>query len=236
MRQLFLDTETTGLETSQGDRIIEIGVIEAINRRLTGNNYHRRLNPEREIAARASEIHGMTWESLKNEPHFADIACEFLDFIAGAELIIHNAPFDVGFLNYELGLIGMEGIESVCPKVTDTIKMSKELQPGQRSSLDALCKRYGVDNSARTLHGALLDAELLVEVYFAMTKKQETLELEIAPSPVAHEAETSASERRPLIVVSAAAEELEAHAAYIAELDKDSGGACIWRQLEARDD
>lgn len=234
MRKLFLDTETTGLETSHGHRIIEIGVVEVINRRQTGNTYHRLLNPEREIDARATEIHGRTLESLKDEPRFADIAREFLDFIAGAELIIHNAPFDVGFLNCELGLIGMEGIESICSTVTDTLKMAKELRPGQRNNLDALCKHYGVDNSVRTLHGALLDAELLADVYLAMTRGQETLMMDIGMPSTRRETGLPVGERLPLKVISADTEELEAHAAYVVDLDKSCNGDSLWRQLEVK--
>jgi len=232
MRQIFLDTETTGLDPALGHRIIEIAAVEVVNRRPTQNRFHAYLNPEREIDPGAQQVHGITLEFLQDKPRFAEVVDEMLDFVAGAELVIHNAPFDVGFLNRELGLLGREKIESACEAITDTLKMAKELRPGQRNSLDVLCKHYGVDNSSRTLHGALLDAELLADVYLAMTRGQETLMMDIGLAPAGQDSSLPVGERRPLPVVMATSEELEAHAAYVADLDKASGGACVWRQLE----
>ncbi|TSA49579.1 MAG: DNA polymerase III subunit epsilon [Nitrosomonadales bacterium] len=232
MRQIFLDTETTGLDPAQGHRIIEIAAVEVINRRLTQNRFHAYLNPDREIDPGAQQVHGITLESLQDKPRFPEVVDDLLDFVAGAELVIHNAPFDVGFLNRELGLLGRDKIETACGAITDTLKMAKELRPGQRNNLDALCKHYGVDNSGRTLHGALLDAELLADVYLAMTRGQETLMMEIGLTAAEHEANLPVGERRPLKVILASAEELAAHAAYVADLDPASGGASLWRQLE----
>jgi DNA polymerase-3 subunit epsilon len=232
MRQIFLDTETTGLDPAQGHRIIEIAAVEVINRRLTQNRFHVYLNPDREIDPGAQQVHGITLESLLDKPHFPDIVDELLAFVSGAELVIHNAPFDVGFLNNELGQIGRDKIETACGGITDTLKMAKELRPGQRNNLDALCRHYGVDNSGRTLHGALLDAELLADVYLAMTRGQETLMMDIGLTAAEHKANLPVGERRPLKVISASVEELEAHAAYVADLDKASGGSSVWRQLE----
>ena len=173
MRQIILDTETTGLEPSQGHRIIEIGCVELVNRRLTGNHYHQYIQPDREVHVDAIEIHGITNEFLVDKPRFEQIAREFADFIKGAELVIHNAPFDVGFINHEFVRLGPEWgkVQDQCG-ILDTLKMAREMHPGQRNTLDALCKRYDVDNSGRTLHGALLDAEILADVYLAMTGGQ----------------------------------------------------------------
>ena len=179
MRQVFLDTETTGLYPAQGHRIIEIAAIEAINRRVTNNHFHVYLNPDREIDAGAQEVHGITLEFLQDKPRFSDVVTEFLDFVADAELVIHNAPFDMGFLNSELGKIGRENLEKTAGNIIDTLKMAKDMRPGQRNNLDALCRHYGIDNSKRTLHGALLDAELLAEVYMSMTRGQESLMMDI---------------------------------------------------------
>jgi DNA polymerase III subunit epsilon len=226
MRQVFLDTETTGLSPTQGHRIIEIAAVEAVNRRLTKNHFHIYLNPDREIDQGAQEVHGITLEFLQDKPRFADIADEFLQFVAGAELIIHNAPFDVGFLNAELGKIDKPEIESVSGSVIDTLKMAKDMRPGQRNSLDALCRHFGVDNSRRTLHGALLDAELLADVYMAMTRGQESLMMDLLDD--AHDsAEFSIGGIvKPLLIVEADAEELTAHEAYLADLGKS--GKCLW--------
>ena len=176
MRQIILDTETTGLETSQGHRVIEVGAVEMVNRRLTGNNFHRYLNPEREIDEAAIEVHGITNERLQDEPLFDDVAVELFGYLKGAELIIHNAPFDVGFLNNEFRIVGYgEDVIGENCEVLDTLTMARQKHPGQKNSLDALCKRYEVDNSQRTLHGALLDAEILADVYLQMTGGQMTL-------------------------------------------------------------
>ncbi|HEY7987461.1 MAG TPA: DNA polymerase III subunit epsilon [Methylophilaceae bacterium] len=213
-RQIFLDTETTGLDPAQGHRIIELAAVEVVNRRLTGNRFHTYLNPEREIDIGAQQVHGISLESLQDKPYFADMAAEFLDFIRDAGLVIHNAPFDLGFLNNELGLIEMGRVESVSAGVIDTLKMAKELHPGQRNNLDALCKRYGIDNSSRTLHGALLDAELLADVYMAMTRGQESLMMEVGtPAEIAQTA--TFNRQLTLIVLNASEEENAAHEAYV---------------------
>ncbi len=231
MRQIFLDTETTGLDPAQGHRIIEVAAVEVVNRRSTGNHYHRYINPDRDIDAGAQAVHGISIERLQDEPRFADIAREFLDFIAGAELVIHNAPFDIGFLNHELGMLDLGRVADVCDSVVDTLKMAKELHPGQRNNLDALCRRYGVDNSNRTLHGALLDAELLADVYMAMTRGQESLVMDIGLAPGAVEGRAFVRQA-PLAIINASADEVQAHAEYLAGLDKAAGGVCVWRQLE----
>ncbi len=176
MRQIVLDTETTGLEPSQGHRIIEIGCVEMVNRRLTGRHYHQYLQPDREIDAGAAEVHGITGEFLRDKPRFADVVEELIDFVRGAELVIHNAPFDLGFLRHEFGLLGRSWDEAAC-SVIDTLALARGRHPGQKNNLDALCRRYGVDNSDRSLHGALLDAEILADVYLAMTGGQGALVL-----------------------------------------------------------
>lgn len=237
MRQVVLDTETTGLETSEGHRIIEIGAVEIINRRITGNCYHQFLNPEREIDAGAIEVHGITIEELRDKPRFADVVQSFIEFVRGAELVIHNAPFDVGFLNYELGLLGARApvarIEDCCT-VLDTLALARELHPGQKNDLDSLCKRYRVDNSSRTRHGALLDAEILAEVYLAMTGGQSAL-FEDITTPIRHRAVARFEIRRldptrpRLPVIPPTAEELAAHLAWLEEIDRSSGGRCLWK-------
>lgn len=246
MRQIILDTETTGLEPSEGHRIIEIGCVELISRRPSNNRYQQYLNPEREIDQGAIEVHGITNEQLSAKPRFADIAQGLLDFIQGAELIIHNAPFDIGFLNSELTRMAKANggkavrIEDVCT-VVDTLKLARGLHPGQKNDLDSLCKRYSVDNSHRTLHGALLDAEILADVYLAMTGGQAALFEEthshLKSATTSHIAATSDIRRldpnRPkLPVIAPSAEELAAHAAWLDELDKKSGGSCVWKKLE----
>lgn len=230
MRQIFLDTETTGLSPAQGHRIIEIAAVEAINRRVTQNHFHVYLNPEREIDPGAQEVHGITLEFLQDKAHFADVVDEFLDFVADAELIIHNAPFDVGFLNAELGRIERASIEKVSAGIVDTLKMAKDLRPGQRNNLDALCRHFGINNSKRTLHGALLDAELLAEVYMAMTRGQESLMMELEETPRAADDMSFIARSQPLKVVWADTEELAAHQAYLESLARD--GACVWGKLQ----
>ncbi len=226
MRQIILDTETTGLETKQGHRIIEIGCVEQVDRRLTGNNFQQYLQPDREIDAAAAEVHGISDEFLADKPRFGDIVGDFIDYIRGAELIIHNAPFDVGFINYELSLLGGEWaqLEDYC-SVTDTLALAKKMHPGQRNSLDALCRRYDIDNSHRELHGALLDAEILSDVYLAMTGGQAALALDGFSSGFQGEQEEDIrrlpSGRAPLVVVRANAEELTAHAARLEAISKD---------------
>lgn len=232
MRQIILDTETTGLSPALGHRIIEVAAVEMVNRRLTGNHYHCYLNPEREIDAGAQQVHGISLEFLQDKPKFAEVSQEFLAFIGGGELVIHNAPFDVGFLDHELSLLSLEPVQSYCAGVIDTLKLAKELHPGQKNNLDALCKRYAVDNSNRTLHGALLDAELLAEVYLAMTRGQESLMIDMAPPTPAMQAEAALTPSLPLTVLYANADELAAHAALLADIEKASKGACIWQQLD----
>lgn len=226
-RQVVLDTETTGLDPKLGHRIIEIGAIELVSRRATGNHYHVYLNPEREIDLAATQVHGMTWEDLKDKPRFAEAAPGLLDFLRGAELLIHNAPFDCAFLDYELGLVGLPPLTEHCCGISDTLRMAKELHPGKRNNLDALCERYGIDNAKRTLHGALLDAQLLAEIYLAMTRGQDSLLVDLGPSAAAA-ATVSNSARAPVKVIAAPAAEAEAHVAYLAALQKDSGGRCVW--------
>jgi DNA polymerase III subunit epsilon len=239
MRQIILDTETTGLEPGEGHRVIEIGCVEMLNRRLTGNNYHQYLNPEREIDAGAVEVHGITNEMLADKPHFADVARDFLEYVRGAELIIHNAPFDVGFLNHEFAGAGINArIDTECV-VIDTLKLAREKHPGQKNDLDSLCRRYSVDNGHRTLHGALLDAEILADVYLAMTGGQAGLfEDPRGPSTghaagaALHRGETIRclpAGRAPLMVIAPTAEETAAHQAWLEELDRKSGGKCLWK-------
>ena len=211
MRQVFLDTETTGLYPAQGHRIIEIAAVEVINRRVTDRHFHVYLNPDREIDAAAQEVHGITLEFLQDKPRFADVVDDFMDFVAGAELVIHNAPFDVGFLNAELGKIDRENLEKAAGNIVDTLKMAKDMRPGQRNNLDALCRHYGIDNSKRTLHGALLDAELLADVYMAMTRGQDSLMIDMLEEIAPQDDTDDAFHPRNLQVLSASEEELQAH-------------------------
>jgi DNA polymerase-3 subunit epsilon len=232
MRQIFLDTETTGLEHKLGHRVIEIACVEMTNRRLTNHHFHRYLNPEREIDAGAQAVHGISRDFLQDKPHFADIAAEFLDFVRGAELIIHNAAFDIGFLNAELALLDMAPVNTVCHGVCDTLRMAKELHPGKKNNLNALCERYGVDNSRRTLHGALLDAEILAEVYVAMTRGQESLIMDLgndnaAQIDIAGQLKT-AGQRQAQRVLRASDAELAEHAQVLASIEKESKGKCFW--------
>jgi DNA polymerase-3 subunit epsilon len=227
MRQIILDTETTGLDPTQGHRIIEVAAVEMVSRRLTGNHLHRYVNPERDIDAGAMRVHGITPEFLQDKPRFADIAQEFVDFIQGAELVIHNAPFDVGFLNMELRLLEMAPLSNWCNGVTDTLAMAKALHPGQRNNLDVLCKRYGVDNAARTLHGALLDCELLAAVYLALTRGQESLSIGLQAR--SEQADRAVARTRPRpVVLQASAAELAAHATVLDAIASESKGACLW--------
>lgn len=229
MRQVFLDTETTGLYPDQGHRIIEIAAVEVINRRITRNHFHVYINPDREIDAAAQEVHGITLEFLQDKPRFPDVAQELLDFIADAELIIHNAPFDVGFLNAELGQMGGRIVEHCCINIIDTLKMAKEMRPGQRNNLDALCRYFGIDNSRRTLHGALLDAELLADVYLAMTRGQESLMIDMLEKPGLAENSVVIMRTQPLLVIAASIDELAAHQQYLESLRKSGG--CVWDTL-----
>jgi DNA polymerase-3 subunit epsilon len=236
MRQIVLDTETTGLEPSEGHRIIEIGCVEVIDRRITGNTYHQYIQPDREFDAGAIEVHGITNESLTDKPRFADVAAEFLGFIKGAELVIHNAPFDVGFINHEFALLPVpaDTVAAHC-KVLDTLALARRMHPGQRNSLDALCKRYEIDNSQRELHGALLDAEILADVYLMMTGGQVSLSLDSrVDSQGVQRAEIKRldPERKPLRIIRASEAECQAHDERMAAIEKTCGGSSVWRQLE----
>lgn len=228
MRQIVLDTETTGLEPSQGHRIIEIGCVELVNRRLTGNTWHHYFNPEREIDAGAYAVHGLSNEFLADKPRFADLADEFLDYIRGAELIIHNAPFDVGFLNHELSLLDppRPPVEEIA-RVLDTLQMARQKHPGQKNTLDALCKRYQVDNSARSLHGALLDSEILAEVYLMMSGGQTRLMLDAEEEARQEGAEIRRArvDAESLPLWQPAEEDLEAHREYLGFLEEKAGKA-----------
>jgi len=232
-RQIFLDTETTGLSPADGHKIIEIGCVEMQNRHLTGNNFHQYLQPDREIDAEAIEVHGITNEFLQDKPRFSDIVDAFMTYVEGAELLIHNAPFDVGFLNYELGLLDKTRakLETHC-SILDTLTMARELHPGQKNNLDALCKRYDINNAHRTLHGALLDSEILADVYLAMTSGQVSLLLggEDGKSG-GHTAIRRVDTNRPrLPVLKPFDDELQAHEDKLQSIDKASGGKCLWLQ------
>jgi DNA polymerase III subunit epsilon len=231
MKQIFLDTETTGLDPKLGHRIVEVAAVELCNRRLTGHHFHHYVNPERDSEAGALQVHGLTTEFLQDKPKFHEIANEFLEFIDEAELIIHNAPFDMAFLDHELGLAKLRSLDNYCSMVTDTLKMAKELHPGKRNNLDALCDRYQIDNSKRTLHGALLDAELLAEVYLAMTRGQESLFIELEAIS-AESGQAISLDDLNLIVLSANQEELELHDKLLEIIDNASNGKCLWKQLE----
>ena len=256
MRQVVLDTETTGLDPTDGHRIIEIGCVEVINRRRTDNHYHQYINPNREIDAGAIEVHGITNEFLADKPRFADVVQDFLAFVKDAEIIIHNAPFDVGFINHELMrmaeqagtpvvaesaalaaapvLLKIEGHASI----TDSLAFARSLHPGQKNDLDSLCRRYSVDNSQRTFHGALLDAEILADVYLAMTGGQagffeDSRSTAAATAAIAELEIRRISTPSPLRVIAASAEELAAHQSWLEEIDKKSGGQCVWKKLDA---
>ena len=234
MRQIVLDTETTGLDAKNGDRIIEIGCVEILSRSISETTFHRYVNPEREVEAGATRIHGKTLEDLASMPRFAAIARELLDYVRGAELIIHNADFDVEFLDMELGRAGLGGLRDHVAGITDSLAFAKELHPGRKNSLDALCERYFVNHANRTLHGALLDARLLAECYLAMTRGQESLMMELeAPAAAAAAAAGLILDVSKLIVQRASAEELAAHELYLDALEKDAKGPSVWRRLSA---
>jgi len=235
MRQIVLDTETTGLEVTLGHRIIEIAAVEIVNRRLTRRSFHRYVNPQRDIDPGAQEVHGLTREFLQDKPCFEDVAAEFLEFVGGAELIIHNAAFDVGFLDFELSMVDRGPLSRHCKPITDTLRMARDLHPGKRNSLDALCERYQIDNSHRTLHGALLDAELLAEVYLAMTRGQDALVIDIAPSRASAAAAAVDLSTLQLPVIEANGPELAAHVRQLDDIDKASKGKCVWKQLESEE-
>ena len=233
MRQIVLDTETTGLSARTGDRIVEVGCVELVDRKPTGRRLHRYLNPEREVPIEAQRIHGLTDEFLADKPLFAAIVDELMDYLAGAEILIHNAAFDVGFLNAELKRLARPAFEAQVSQISDTLLMAREMFPGKSNSLDALCKRLEVDNASRSLHGALLDAGLLAEVYIRMTRGQDSLvidEVEASTAEVALESVDLSAFTLPVIAADAA--EVQAHAALIAELDQASGGKTVWKAAE----
>jgi len=233
VRQIVLDTETTGLEYKQGHRIVEIAAVEICNRQLTGNHFHHYLNPERDSDPGALQVHGLTREFLEDKPRFSEIRQVFLDYIQDAELIIHNAPFDVGFLNYELGLVKYQTVDTYCAEITDTLKMAKELHPGKRNNLDALCERYKIDNSKRTLHGALLDAELLAEVYLAMTRGQESLSMFLDHPDAVHATVVCDIASLNLRVLPATQEEWSQHEKLLMQIDKESNHRCVWNKIQS---
>ena len=230
--QIVLDTETTGLNARMGDRVIEIGCIELLSRNVTDRQFHSYLTPEREIDEGAAKVHGLTLEFLADKPKFADVAREFVDYISGAELIIHNAAFDVEFLDRELALAGLKKLSTYAPSIIDTLAMARELHPGKRNGLDALCERYAVNNSHRTLHGALLDARLLAEVYLALTRGQESLVMEL-DQPSAAQAAAALVDAKKLTVLRATDEELKAHEKILDAIDKAARerGGSLWRKL-----
>lgn len=236
MRQVFLDTETTGLDPRTGDRIVEIGCVELVKRKLTGNNLHLYLNPERDMPEEAQRIHGLSSEFLSDKPKFAEIVDQLLDYVDGAEIIIHNADFDVGFLNAELARVGRKPFTDYVRAIVDSLAMAKEMYPGKRNSLDALCSRLEVDNSGREFHGALLDAELLADVYVNMTRGQDALLMDA--SPVATGTDSAGPVEQidlsgfDLPVLQANAQELASHEDVLAQMDKDTKGKTVWRKLE----
>jgi len=234
MRKIILDTETTGLSPKQGHRIIEIGCVEMVNRRITNRNFHQYLQPDRQIDPGAARVHGITNNQLQGKPRFVDIVDEFMDFIKGAELVIHNAPFDVGFINHELQLLNQnrQQLQASC-KILDSLALAKKLHPSQKNNLDALCKRYNIDNSNRQLHGALLDSEILAEVYLAMTGGQVSLlssgnaqqiDIENIIKPIS-------SNRAKLKLITPNKEELELHQQFLSRIDKASKGKCLWQEI-----
>ncbi|MEK7346455.1 MAG: DNA polymerase III subunit epsilon [Pseudomonadota bacterium] len=235
MRQIVLDTETTGLSAEGGDRIIELGCVELYARKLTGNNLHFYFNPERDSHEDALKVHGISNEFLRDKPKFSELSEDILAYLGDAELIIHNAAFDIGFLNKELERVGKKPIKAYVGNVIDTLAMAKEMFPGKRNSLDALCDRLEVDNSGRTLHGALLDAELLADVYINMTRGQEALLIDVGDAP--GDAQTVVVSvdlsQIALPILSANAQEMAAHEEVLTQLDKSSGGKTVWRQIQA---
>lgn len=233
MRQIVLDTETTGLDPKQGHRIVELAAVELVNRHLTGNQIHYYLNPERDSDEAALQVHGLTRGFLSDKPKFAEISKDFLVFIENAELIIHNAPFDVGFLNCELALLGSGQLEQYCSSIIDTLKLAKELHLGKRNNLDALCERYSIDNSKRTLHGALLDAELLAEVYLAITRGQESFLIDLEHKKTIQEL-TITVETHSLKIINATDDECSQHHSILNMIASQSSDQCIWQILEKK--
>ncbi len=233
MRQVVLDTETTGLEVSQGHRIIEVGCVEVLHRRVTDQSFHHFVNPEREIDEGAQDVHGISIKSLKDKPKFSVIADDLIDFIRDAEVIIHNASFDVGFINEELAIAGhsVNDIRECCD-VVDSLELARKMHPGQKNSLDALCKRYEIDNSHRELHGALLDAQILADVYLAMTGGQATLSLASNAASIVKDSVTSqnSTQREELTIIYADSEELSAHQGFLDKIQAESEDGCLWRK------
>src|SRR3954465_10441549 len=231
MRQIVLDTETTGLNVKLGDRVIEIGCVEVLSRRISERHFHVYVNPEREIDEGASRVHGLTQDDLRSKPKFAEVGRDFLDYVRGAELIIHNADFDVEFLDAELTRAGLGKLGEHVAKVTDTLAFARELHPGKKNSLDALCERYFIDNSHRTLHGALLDARLLAECYLAMTRGQESLVMELEAQGTGALAALNVVDVSKLLVVRARVDEAAAHDPYLQRMEKDAKGPSLWRRI-----
>ena len=232
-RQIVLDTETTGINPRLGNRIIEIGCVEMIERKLTGNNYHVYLNPDRDSEEGALAVHGLTTAFLSDKPRFADVVTDFMEYVKGAEIIIHNAPFDLGFLNSELDKLGMPKFEESVGTIIDTLVQAKELHPGKRNSLDSLCDRYEISNSHRVLHGALLDAEILAEVFLAMSRGQNSFSIEVEEQKqeFSEQDDEVIGESFQIKVISAQGVELEEHTKNLASLDKEVRGKCIWSEL-----
>ena len=228
-RQIVLDTETTGLNARLGDRVIEIGCVELLSRRITERHFHQYVNPERDIDEGAAKVHGLTREFLADKSKFADIAREFTEYVSGAELVIHNASFDVEFLDRELEQAGLKKLQEYCASIVDTLAMARELHPGKRNSLDALCERYGVNSAHRTLHGALLDARLLAEVYLAMTRGQESLVIDLE-TPGSAQAAMARVDLAKLTVLRASAEEIAAHEKLLDGIDKQAQEGSLWRR------
>jgi len=231
-RQIVLDTETTGLNANLGDRVIEIGCVEVLNRRITERAFHHYVNPEREIDEGAAKVHGIDREYLADKPKFAAIAAEFLEYVRGAELVIHNAGFDVEFLDRELALAGFGKLRDYVAGVVDTLALARELHPAKKNNLDALCERYAIANSHRTLHGALLDARLLAEVYLAMTRGQETLAMELEAPAAAITIAAAGIDVSLLVVLRATPEEAAAHERYLDAIDRESKAGALWRRGE----
>lgn len=235
MRQIMLDTETTGLDPARGHRIVELACVEMVNRIATGNSLHIYLNPDRDSEPEALAIHGLTTEFLSAHPRFEDVAHHLVDFVKDAEVIIHNAAFDTKFLTAELSRVGLPAFDQLCAKVTDSLLYARELHPGKRNSLDALCERYGISNAHRTFHGALLDSELLADVWLAMTRGQDALLMDFVEDGTTdgNGMRIEKFDASVLKVVMASEAEIQAHAAYLETLDKTAGKPCVWRSVEA---
>ncbi|HCN72127.1 MAG TPA: DNA polymerase III subunit epsilon [Pusillimonas sp.] len=237
MRQIILDTETTGLDPAQGHRVVELACVEMVNRSLTGRHLHLYLNPDRDSDPEALAVHGLKTDFLSSQPRFHEVAEQLVEYVRGAEVIIHNAAFDVKFLDAELERAGLPRFGSLCETITDSLLYARELHPGKRNSLDALCERYGISNAHRTLHGALLDSELLADVWLAMTRGQDSLLMDIDDKSFAAtgSANGGSFDASSLKLLCAGPEEEQAHRAYLEALDKSSGGQCVWRQYETTD-